>query len=113
LVERDLERGTGRARLGANCYKEVAWFTTEALDELLGWLFVVAVIQNSADPQRPAGEVIEEIVGRYRIVAELHNASKQAEHQMAKLLEAVNSQVKPCQAAEEFASFPRIPDRCK
>ena len=75
-------------------------FRSEALDELLWWLFVVAVIQSSADPQRPAAEVIEEIVGRYRVVGELQRAGKQAEYQVAKLLETVNSQVKPREAAE-------------
>jgi len=90
--------------LGANRYQDVVWFTAEALDELLWWLFVVAVIQSSADPQRPADQVIEEIVGRYRVVVDLQNAGKQAECQIAKLLDAVTGRATPRSQAEGVRS---------
>lgn len=95
VLEALLKDSEGQQFLGVNRYQDVVWFTAEALDELLWWLFVVAVIQCSSDPQRPTPEVIEEIVARYRVVGELQSAGKQAEYQVAKLLEAVNRQFQP------------------
>jgi glycosidase len=75
--------------LRVNRYQNVLWYTEEAFEELLWWLFVTAVVQASADPLRPPTEAAEEIVERYGVVGELLRAGQKAEYQVEKLLEGV------------------------
>jgi glycosidase len=91
LLESLLKDDDGQQFLGVNRYQEIVWFTGQALEELLAWLFLIAVIQSSADPGRPREAVAEEIVSQYRVLQELQRAGQQAEHQVEKLLAAVKT----------------------
>src|SRR5205823_5070080 len=42
VLEALLKDGDGQQFLGINRYQDVVWYTGEALDELLSWLFLVA-----------------------------------------------------------------------
>jgi glycosidase len=89
LLESLLKDGEGQQFLGVNRFQDILWFTGEALDELLAWLFRIAVIQIGADARRPAAEMAEETVRHYHVVRELREAGRQADHQVEKLLEAL------------------------
>ena len=90
--------------LRVNRYQNILWYTQEAFEELLWWLFVVGVIQSSADPQRPVGEAAEEILGYYRIVCDLQRAGRKAEYQVEKLLEAVKEPAEVTEPKSESAA---------
>ena len=71
--------------LGVNRYQHILWFNGEALNELLCWLFLVAVIQICANPLART-EPAEQITEHYRTFRNLQQARQQAEHQVEKLL---------------------------
>jgi hypothetical protein len=89
VLETLLKDSEGQQFLRVNRFQDIQWYTQEALEELVWWLFVVAAVQSSADPRRPAPEVAEEIAGYYRIVRDLQRAGQEAEHRVEKLLEVV------------------------
>jgi glycosidase len=91
VLEAILKDGEGQQFLMVNRYRDIVWFTGEALDDLLGWLFLIAVIQSTADPLKRPPLVAAEVLGHYRIIAELRRACVTAEHQVEKLLGAVES----------------------
>jgi glycosidase len=82
IVEALLKDSDGQQLLGVNRYQEVLWYTGEAFEELLHWLLLTAVIQRVETA---------EVVKDYRIIRRLQGASRKAEHQVEKLLEAVKS----------------------
>ncbi len=84
-----LKDGDGQQFLGINRYDDVLWFKGEALDELLWWLFLIAVIQTSADPKLPATAAAAAIAEPYKITRELLRAGRKAEYQVENLLELV------------------------
>jgi hypothetical protein len=90
VVEALLKDSDGQQWLGVNRYQEVLWYTGEAFEELLRWLFLVAVIQ---------GADTEEMTKQYGIIRDLQRASRKAEHQVEKLLEAAKSGVTPSASA--------------
>jgi hypothetical protein len=75
--------------LRVNRYQNVLWYTQKAFEQLLWWLFVVAVIQRTAAPRRPSGEVAEEITRSYRVIRERLRAGQKADYRVEKLLEGV------------------------
>jgi len=89
VLEALLKDAEGQQFLRVNRYQNILWYTGEALEQLLWWLFAVAVIDSGADTHRPAAEVAQEILDRYGVVRILREANRQAEHQVEKLLEAV------------------------
>ncbi len=95
VVESLLKDGDVQQFLGVNRYQDVLWFNGEAFEELLGWLFLVAVVQAGADPQRPADRAAEEILDRYRVIQELRRAGQKAGHRVEDLLEAVKGEAAP------------------
>src|SRR5262249_44691394 len=56
VLESLLKDSEGQQFLRVNRFQDVLWYTQEALEELLWWLFAVAVVQSSADARRPAAE---------------------------------------------------------
>jgi glycosidase len=78
-----------RRFLQVNRHNDVLWFNKEAFDQLLWCMFAVAVIAISADANRPASKVAEEIVGCYDAVRALQRAEQKSEYQVEKLLKAV------------------------
>jgi hypothetical protein len=78
-----------RRFLQVNRHDDVLWFNKEAFDQLLWWMFAVAAVTISADPNRSAGEIAEEIVGCYDVVRTLQRAEGKSGYQVQKLLEIV------------------------
>ena len=72
--------------LGVNRYQGILWFNKEAFDELLWWLFALAVIDITAG--QPAGQVPELIAGSYAVIQKLQEAQELSAYQLEKLLEA-------------------------
>ncbi|MFQ5857151.1 MAG: alpha-amylase family glycosyl hydrolase, partial [Anaerolineae bacterium] len=77
--------------LQVNRYQDVLWFNQEAFDRLAWWLVVVAVVDSSADPGRPAGEVAEEISDHFGVIQTLQLAEQESDFQVGKLLEAARA----------------------
>ncbi len=88
VLECLLKDDEGQQFLGVNRFEEVVWFTGEALEELIWWLFTVAIVQSSANPDVPSATVIAEIEGQYQVVQALQRAEETADYQLEKLLEA-------------------------
>jgi hypothetical protein len=72
--------------LQVNRYQDALWFNKETFEQLLGWMALLATVQISADPQRPASQVPHEIAACYAIVQQLLRAGQQSEYQIEKLL---------------------------
>jgi glycosidase len=89
VLEELLKDTEGQQLLRVNRYQNVLWFTGEAFEEVLWWLFVVAVNQCGAAPPRPGTTAAEEVLGHYRVIRDLQQAGQKAEHQVEKLLEGV------------------------
>ena len=78
-----------RRFLQVNRHDGTLWFNKEAFDQLLWCMFAVAVITISADRNRLASQVAEEIVGCYDVVRALQRAEGKSEYQVEKLLETI------------------------
>jgi glycosidase len=73
--------------LQVNRYQGNLWFNKEVFEQLLWWMVVVATITVSADPDRSAAEVSEEIVAAYDLVKKLQRAAEESGYQIEALLE--------------------------
>jgi hypothetical protein len=67
--------------LQVNRYQGVLWFNKEAFEQLLWWLWLVAVVEIGADPKRA-----EEISACSSIVEQLRQAGEKSGYQVEKLL---------------------------
>ncbi|MBI4531609.1 MAG: hypothetical protein HY709_08800, partial [Candidatus Latescibacteria bacterium] len=85
ILESLLKDGEVQQFLQVNRYKGVLWFRKEAFSQLLWWMTLLAVLENSADPLRPVTEILE----GYDIIQELHRAEEVSGYQVEKLLSAV------------------------
>ena len=88
VLESLLKDGEVQQFLQINRYQDVLWFTGEAFDELQRGLFLTAVIQTIAEPQRP---VSDEILTHYSVIQDFQRAAQKAEYRVEKLLEGVKS----------------------
>jgi hypothetical protein len=71
-----------------NRYQGILWFRGESLDALLDWLLLVAVVDSTAVPLRPAEQIVSEIVERCAVIVRLREAGRQSGYQIERLLEA-------------------------
>jgi glycosidase len=72
-----------RAFLGVNEHRGVVWFRSEAFDELLGWLAVIAAVETAGDP---------EVAARIASLARRLTAAKEgSDFRVADLLAAVRA----------------------
>ena len=74
-------RDPGRSFLGVNSWDEVLWYRAEAMDDLSGWLRVVAILETWDMPE--AVEAVEDALAR------LDDAGKESECRVAELLEVL------------------------
>ncbi len=74
--------------LQENRYQGVLWFNKEAFDQLLSWMFRVAVLSLSR-PSLPTAKAAAEIAAAYGKIRELQRAEEQSKYQVERLLEAV------------------------
>ena len=87
ILESWLEDSEVQQFLQVNRYRGTLWFNKEAFEQLLWWMLVVAVVTVSADPDRSAAEVTEEIATAYGIVKTLRQAAAESGYQIEALLE--------------------------
>jgi hypothetical protein len=73
--------------LQTNRYNDILWFNREAFDDLLWWLRLLAAIEISSDPQRPAHQAAKDLEDCYGIMQRLKEAAKKSGYQVEKLLE--------------------------
>ena len=95
ILEKWLGDDDVRMFLQVNRHQGVLWFNRESFDEILGWMFRVAVIALSRDSLRPAEEVAREIIACYDVVRELQHAEAESKYQVERLLLAVESKGAP------------------
>jgi glycosidase len=74
--------------LGVNRYQEILWYDRETFNDLLWWLFVMAVVDAIAN--QPTEMVIPAILKRFAMIQEIQKASAESNYQVEKLLSAVN-----------------------
>jgi hypothetical protein len=75
--------------LQINRYNDILWFNGEAFDHLLWWLMVVAAVEISSDPQRPAHQGARDLEDSYGTIQKLKEAAKKSGFQVEKLLEVL------------------------
>lgn len=90
ILQTLLQDGEVRQLLQVNRYKDVLWFNKEAFERMLWWLFLVAVIASTADPQRPIADVVGDISEYHDLIHALHQAEEKSGYQVEKLLWAVS-----------------------
>jgi hypothetical protein len=70
--------------LRVNRYGDVLWFNKEAFEQLLWWLFVVAVVQTTT--LRPMAEAAPDLLAAYEVVQQLQQAEERSGYQLEELL---------------------------
>jgi glycosidase len=88
ILQSLLEDGEVQRFLKVNRYDDVLWFNHEAFNQLLGWLLLAAMVKASADPLRPATEVVESFLEYYTIIQRLRAAEQKSGYQVERLLAA-------------------------
>jgi glycosidase len=71
-----------------NRYRDVLWFNREAFEQLLTWMLTLAAVEISADPNRSADQVAQEIVASSDLLKKLERAEEASDYQIVKLMEA-------------------------
>jgi glycosidase len=92
ILEHWLQDEDVRMFLKENRHQGVLWFNKESFEQLLQWMFRIAVIALSRDPSRPPEKVATQIVACYSIVKELRRAEAESKFQVEKLLEAAKGE---------------------
>lgn len=90
VLESLLRDGDVQHLLQVNRFQEILWFNKEAFDELLWWLFFLAVI-DAGSKDLPQEEAVAEVLGAYNVIQDLQLAELVSEYQVEKLLSAVNN----------------------
>jgi hypothetical protein len=75
--------------LQINRYNDILWFNREAFDDLLWWLMVLAAVEISSDPQRPAHQGARDLEDCYGTIRRLKEAAKKSGYQVEQLLTAL------------------------
>jgi glycosidase len=91
LLESLLKDGDGQQYLGVNRFQDILWFDGLACEQMLGYLFVIAVIQVNAEPGPSSSRKMDEIVKCSHVVQDAKRAVRKANHQVERLLEAVQT----------------------
>ena len=73
--------------LGVNRHKEVLWFNKEAYEELVWWMFLLAIFEAVSDPNAGASLLAERVLLGHNLVKKLLKAGKASGYQVKKLLE--------------------------
>jgi hypothetical protein len=74
-----------QAFIGMNRYNEVVWFNKEAFEELLWWLFLISLIEISAQGQKKPS-LDPTLVNCFTIIQALLEAEAGSDYQVEKLL---------------------------
>lgn len=80
--------------LKTNRYQGILWFNKESFEELLWWMYAIAVIQINSEMvarDMPADQSVAAIVECYTLVSKLRKAEEKSDYQVEKLVEATKS----------------------
>ncbi len=89
LLEAILKESEGQQLLEINRFQDILWFNGQVFDQMLAALFLTAVVQRTAQPSLAAAEATDDILVHFQVIQELRRAGRKAEHQVEKLLEAL------------------------
>jgi glycosidase len=92
ILEGWLQDEDVRVFLQENRHQGVLWFNKESFEQLLQWMFRIAVIALSRDSSRPREQIVQEILEAYDIVKELHRAEAESKYQVERLLAAAKGE---------------------
>ncbi len=86
LLDQLLADADVRHFIGANVHEGVSWFNQELFEELLWWLFTLAIITTTVAPQTPATEVNTAVVALHERLERWRAAASAAGYQIERLL---------------------------
>ena len=92
LIESLLKDRDVQQYLHVNQYKDTLWFNKEAFEEMLWWLMMIAALEISSDPIRPAIEMAKALEECYAMIQTLQKAGEKSEYQVEKLLSTLREQ---------------------
>jgi len=82
--------------IGMNRYNEIVWFNKEAFDEMLWWLYVIAIVEIQAaedlSKKKSTARVVDQITACYTVIRKLQAAEADSEYQVERLLKAAQTQ---------------------
>lgn len=78
--------------LQVNRHNDILWFNKEAFDEVLWWLFLVAVVEISSDSLLSEGEIVKRMEACYSTILFLQKAEKKSGFQLERLLGSLKEQ---------------------
>ncbi|MBU2599317.1 alpha-amylase [bacterium] len=76
-----------RAYLNFNWYKDTLWFSKEALEELMYWLFIVSVVNLISDISTDEKRLSAEMTKRYKTVTEILHLAESSGYDVEKMVE--------------------------
>ncbi len=91
VLEVLLRDGDVQQFLKVNRFQNVLWFNKEAYDELLVWLFVLAVIHVCVGARHLTAGRREELLGYYQTIVSLQEIGQASGYQVERLLAAANN----------------------
>ena len=68
---------------------DILWFNKEAFEELIWWLFILAIVEIIADKSYVEVEAIDKIISCYEIIEKLLEAGGKSEYKLEKLLQVI------------------------
>jgi glycosidase len=89
LMEAVLSEAEAQRFLGVNRYQDILWYNQEAFDDLIWWLYVIAVVDCVAT-QSP-DQVAQGIISRFAVIQKIRKASANSKYQVEKLLTALKT----------------------
>ncbi|MGB8648018.1 MAG: alpha-amylase family glycosyl hydrolase [Anaerolineae bacterium] len=88
LLENWLQDESVQQFMQSNRYQGVLWFNKESFDQLLPWMFRVAIVAQSGNADLESAEAAQQAIKYYELMAELQAAEKKSDYQVEKLLTA-------------------------
>ena len=81
--------------IGMNRYNEIVWFNKEAFEDIVWWLYVIAIVEIQAaaeqSKRKSTARVAEQINACYAVIQALLAAEAQSEYQIDRLLKAAGT----------------------
>lgn len=91
VLENWLKDEDVRSFLQENRYQGILWFNHESFEQLLNWMFRVAVIALGSARERLQGDVAKEIRSCYLVIQDLQRAEQESKYQVERLVQAATA----------------------
>ena len=75
--------------LGVNRYQDILWYNREAFNDLVWWLFVLAVVDCLVS--KPAEQAVKTLLKRFTVIQQILKASDSSDYQVEKLVAALKA----------------------